>query len=96
MKKIKLIVLSSALSLITIGVFAGRTKFVPANLYADTGNSGNPADMQQIDNASAFPGLTTTPSGNQARIVSSQGGSPQYDLYTNDGGSFIAVYTSGF
>lgn len=90
MKKIKLIVLSSALSLITIGVFAGRAKFVDQNVYADRGING----YMQLVSTTTFNDLSSTSHGVQAKIVSSLG--TQYPLVTDDGsGNKIPLYTQG-
>ena len=90
MNRLKLIVLSSALSLITIGVFAGREKFADQNVYADRGASG----YTLLVSTSSFNDLSSSPHGTQAQIVSSLGTS--YPLVTDDGlGNKIPLYTQG-
>jgi len=92
MKKAKLIVLSSALSLVTIGVFAGKSKFAPQNVYADLGGTR----IQLVTNT-VFNDLSTSmpPGGSQAKIIGS-GGTTSYNLVTNDGGSWLPLYTQSF
>lgn len=95
MNRFKLIVLSSALSLITIGVFAGRNKFAIQDVYVDTNGMGN---YVKLVSTSALNDLTTNqPTGySQAQIVSSKLGAT-LQLFANDtdNGSKIPVYTQG-
>ncbi len=90
MNRLKLIILSSALSLITIGVFAGRARFAPQDVYADDGTPS----MKKLVSTSTFNDLNTTPSGSsQAQIKSSTG--IDYDLYTfnNSTSTYEPLYT---
>ena len=90
MKKSRIFVAAAALTLVTAGVFATGQRFAGIDLYADVS-----VVRTQIDNASSFPGLTTTGS-QQAQIVSSSTSTP-YNLYTSTNGTtFTAVYTNGF
>ena len=92
MKKFRLFSAAAVLALATAGVFANSAKFAGPGLYADVSGT-----KTQIDDATNFPGLTTTPTTNQAKIVSSASGTPQYNLYiSSDGINFTAVYTTGF
>lgn len=93
MNRLKLIVLSSALSLITIGVFAGRAKFVPQNVYIDRGSGV----YTQLVTNSTFNDLSTNNPGaqwSQAKIVSSRLGT-QFNLVTDDMGTKVPLYTQG-
>jgi hypothetical protein len=89
MNRFKLIVLSSALSLITIGVFAGRASFAPQDVYADDGTSS----MKKLVSTSTFNDLNTSASGTQAQIKSSTG--VNYDLFTfdNSTNTYKPLYT---
>ncbi|PVD50001.1 hypothetical protein DC498_22020 [Terrimonas sp.] len=78
MNRLKLIVLSSALSLITVGVFAGKGKFVDHQLWYD--NSGT---MTQItSNFATLSNVGTTGSSN----ASIQGSSSKALYISTDGG----------
>lgn len=90
MNRFKLIVLSSVLSLITIGVFAGRTTFAESlNLYVNNG-----AMVQITSGSQTFTQLTTTPSGSniQAQIKNRNG--QLRDLYHFDGTDYVPVYST--
>lgn len=92
MKKAKVIILSSALSLITIGVLAGRAKFAVQGLVADDGGT-----MRQISTFSSFPGtidLQTTANGTQVSITD-DAGNPHLVYYYN-GSTTQPVYTKGW
>lgn len=90
MKKVKLFFVSAALMLLTVGVFAGRTKFVNSDIYYRNG-----ANFTQIVVTSSMPGFTTSGT-NIAKVVSSSNGTTQYELYTHNGSTYIPLYTSGF
>ena len=92
MRRLKLAVLSAALLFITTAVFSERASFVPQDVYVDTQGSGNPADMQKIIDASAFPELNTSNQGIQAKIQSSNSGNPLLNLYTKDGVVFKPLF----
>lgn len=93
MNRLKLIVLSSALSLITIGVFAGRNKFITQDVYVDKDGMGN---YVKLITTSTFNDLSTNqPSGySQAQIVSSKLGTT-LQLFADDGGNKVPLYTQG-
>jgi hypothetical protein len=92
MNRLKLIILSSALSLITIGVFAGRAKFVPQNVYTNVGGT-----EYKITGSALVDELQTNqpPGASQAEIKGSFG-SNTYPVYAKDGMSIVPLYTQSF
>jgi hypothetical protein len=92
MKKAKLIVVSAALLLTTIGVFAGKQKFANNDVYANVGGT-----RIKLVTTSTFNDLTTTqPTGAaQAKVIGSFA-STQYGLETFDGTNFIPLYAQSF
>jgi hypothetical protein len=60
MNKLKLFVVSAALLIVTIGVFAGKSRFAESlNLYVDNGVS----KIQITNGSQSFTQLTTTSGG---------------------------------
>lgn len=90
MNRLKLIVLSSALSLITVGVFAGKEKFVNYLLYY-----GDGTNFTQI--TSTFTTLTdfNTSTGNDISVTTSTGSKGLY-VSTNGGTTKNRLKTSSF
>jgi len=92
MKQFRLFFAAAALLLVTAGVFAKSSKFITPGLYLDNGGV-----KFRIDNATSWPGLTTTASGNQAKIINSSTPSTSFLLFeSSDGTNFTAVYANGF
>ena len=92
MKKFRFYFAAAALTLVTAAVSANSEKLVGSGLYLDDNGT-----KIQIDNSTAWPGLTTTPIGSQARIISSAVGNPTYPLYQSTNGTvFTPVYSNGF
>ncbi|MES1223973.1 MAG: hypothetical protein ABUT20_51235 [Bacteroidota bacterium] len=92
MNKVKMFFIAAALVLVTAGVFAGKAKFLDAQVVAY--NSGN---YFPLTSSATLTDLTTTASGSQARIVSSIHPTINYSLYAFDGVStYTPLYTTGF
>lgn len=90
MKKVKLYVVSAALLLLTVGVFAGRAKFVPQDVYVDRGGG---VYTKLVTNTTFNDLSTNQPIGyTQARITSSFSG-VTYPLVTDNSGTKQALYT---
>jgi hypothetical protein len=91
MNRLKLIVLSSALSLITIGVFAGRAKFANNTLWYDDG-TGTKVQITNtftsltkiVDDGSGSNDVSIVGSASKALYISANGGSTFTRATTND------------
>lgn len=92
MNRLKLIILSSALSLITIGVFAGREKFANYTLWYDDGTG------TKVQMTNTFTSLTNILDDGSGSHDVSIVGSASKALYisTNAGGSFTRATTNNF
>lgn len=88
MNRLKLIVLSSALSLITIGVFAGRAKFVNSTIYAWDGTN-----LHQLTGSAPLVDLMT---GGTNQIITATGASGTYTLYSDASHSTPIRSANGF
>lgn len=93
MKKLKLVILATALSVTTVGVFAGRATFVAQDVYVDVNGV-----QIKISNSTLSDELRTTqPAGGvQAKIRSSLGNGVLYDMYALDGTTKVPLYTQSF
>ena len=90
--KIKNLIVAGALLLVTAGVFAGRAKFAPADVYADVAGT----KVKLVTNTT-FNDLSTNAIGNQAKIIGS-GGTTSYNLYTFESSTstYVHLYTQSF
>lgn len=92
MNRLKLIILSSALSLITIGVFAGRAKFAPQDVYANVGGT----EYKITGSALVDELRTNQPAGASQAEIKGSFGSATYPVYAKDGTSIIPLYMQSF
>jgi hypothetical protein len=90
MNRLKLIVLSSALSLITVGVFAGKDKFVNYTLWYNPGSGA----YQQI--TSGFTSLTNLNMASGSDVSISGSASKALYISTDNGTTFSRAKTTIF
>jgi predicted transporter len=89
MEKLRTLFIIMALLLITIGIFAGRTKFQSGALFA----SRDGFTFCSLTNGVTLTGLTTTATGRQVIIVNSNG--IPYNLYISNGtGVYFRLYST--
>ncbi len=95
MKRVKLFFVTAALSLITVGVFAGKSRFFSFIVYASNNGTTN---FIQLNSASvAFSGLAETGTASKQATIASSNSNGAYGLYySNVNGNTDFIETSGF
>jgi hypothetical protein len=90
MKKIKMLAVAAGLLLVTAGVFAGKSKFSVSNIYFLSG--GTTGTYEELISTSVTD--FTTSGNHQAELVGSESTPVTYPLYTYNGTSYVAIYTT--
>lgn len=90
MKNVKIFFVAALILLFTVGVFAGKKKFVSGTIYKYSSGSGTYCSLAVVSN---LTGLTTTSCGLQAAINDCNGN--LYSLYLFNGSTYVPLYFPG-
>ena len=89
MKNVKIFFVAAMILLCTVGVFAGKKKFVSPTIYGSSGGS-----YCSLAVVSSLTGLTTTPCG-QPAAINDCNGTILYGLYLFNGSTYVQLFFSG-